>query len=142
MINSCIEMIRSTQTIQAYASQKLCYALQAGHRQQSLLMLSLWCVGEYCEMLEETPQAISELFENLQSENLPNLCKLYFVNAIFKVGMKIADVKEAAIFILHQLSFDSDVEAQQRACEYLVLLRDYSENLRKVADSIPSIANT
>lgn len=41
MINNCIEVIRSNSSIQPYAVQKLLYALQAGHRQNALLIISL-----------------------------------------------------------------------------------------------------
>lgn len=129
MIFNCVNLIRNHVEIQEYSAKKLFYAMNSGFKQESLMNLAFWAIGEYPESLDAAE--LDKFIENFINETYQTLNIFYITNMIFKIGMKRPEIKSSCTYALNHFSFYEDLEIQQRACEYLVILGDYSTTVFK-----------
>jgi len=134
---SMISLITSNAELQGYATHKLYATLAADSTQPVLLQLSVWCVGEYGELLvgsaspdgEPAPdphKVVSLLAGVLRSPVADMVTKEYTINALMKLTSRFAG-SPAAIELIHkqlaQYSTSMSLELQQRSVEYAALLK-------------------
>lgn len=96
---------------------------------KALLIVALWCVGEYAEHLVESghvdaPGAAAIVCEITGNSTTP-LVKQYGLTALMKLATRYAAVKPTALSIFHGLISSLDCELQQRSREYTALLVDF-----------------
>jgi len=134
---SMIALITSTPELQAYATHKLYMQLAGKTMQPVLLQLSVWCVGEYGDMLvnsvpanveAEAPDAadvVELLAAVMRSPVADMVTKEYTLNALMKLTTRFSNSPTAVPLLHKQLaaySCSMSLELQQRSVEYSSLL--------------------
>jgi AP-1 complex subunit gamma-1 len=125
MIYNCIDLIRANNDIQEYSAKKLFYAFKSGFRQEALVHLAFWTVGEYCYCLDL--EELEKVLENLVHENFNVSVRMYMANMLFKIAGKLQKLKSICCYALETLTFNSDIEVQQRSCEYINILAQFPQ---------------
>lgn len=126
MIYGCINLIRTTESIQEFATKKLFYAINSGFRQNALPCLSFWSIGEHPNYIDELE--LKNFIEKMVDEPLNNTHIMYLVTMSLKVGLKVRNIKNSCIFVLSHFSFSEDTEVSQRASEYLIILSEFADS--------------
>lgn len=135
MLYSCINLIKSTDSIQEFATKKLFYALNSGFRQNSLPCLSFWAIGEHPQYIDQTD--LKNFIEKMIDEPLNYTHITYLITMALKVGLKIPNIKNSCVYVLSHFSFTDDTEISQRASEYLIILSEYSNsNFRNLLNEV------
>ena len=147
-----ITLVVSNPEIYGYAVQKLYVAATEELTLQSLAQVTLWCIGEYGEMLvsgegagdEETPVAVSEddtldLVERYLRFNMTvTATKEYAMTALVKLSARfttsLARIKKLLQYYDHSVS----LELQSRTCEYSQLV-DQIEIRSAVLERMPAV---
>eukprot|EP01043_Picozoa_sp_COSAG02_P024307 COSAG02_NODE_1325_length_13237_cov_5.436901_2_plen_804_part_00 len=146
-----ITLVISNPEIYGYAVQKLYVAASEELTLQSLAQVTLWCIGEYGEMLvsgegagdEETPVPVSEddtldLVERyLKLNTTVTATKEYAMTALVKLSARftgLARIKSLLQYYDHSVS----LELQSRTCEYSQLV-DQLEIRSAVLERMPAV---
>ena len=137
MIYRCINIIKDNQSIQEYSSRKLFYAANNGFRQEPLLMLAFWAIGEYPEALDG--KELEHFLETITCEKNSTNAIMYLSSMLFKIGLALSNMKEMTIYWLEHLSFSDDFELQQRTCEYITILKDFTHYFDRKIGTINSL---
>lgn len=138
VLSAFILLVIDAPDLQLYAAQKLYRQVRADLSQQGLLIVALWVLGEYCDILlqagsfnddegsvEINESLLVELVENiLASPFATQVVQEYAINAAvkFSVRMKGAPEFDRIRRLLGPFAHSLDPELQQRAIEYKVLL--------------------
>jgi AP-1 complex subunit gamma-1 len=143
VISSTAHIISSTPELQAYSVHKLFRAIKDNTDQQGLVLLSVWSLGEYGDLITRTkvtfpevtfgPVPALEIFtvlEKILISPTSDLCKEYVLTCIIKLTVRAPEHRENFKKLLSSQSASLNVELQQRACEYLSLLEDTWEPIR------------
>ena len=143
VLSSTANIISSTPELQAYSVHKLYRALKENIDQQGLVILSVWLIGEYGDLLTKnkvtfpdvvynpvTPTEINNILEKLLVSNISDVCKEYILTCALKLSVRAAEFKEQYRKLLTLQSAALNVELQQRACEYGVLLDPSWDRIR------------
>jgi AP-1 complex subunit gamma-1 len=134
-----ITLINTNPEIYGYAVQKLYVAAQESLTLQVLGQITMWCIGEYGEMLvsgegagdEETPVPVSEndtldlLEKYLRLNTSTTTTKEYAVTALVKLSARFSS-QERLLQLLAVFERSVSLELQQRTCEYAQLVRQTS----------------
>ena len=129
MVFNCISLIRKTSDMQEYSTKKLFYAVNSGFRQESLVYLAFWAIGEFPEKIEV--QELEKFLDVVVLEKFGVNVLMVLANMLFKVGCAVLDLRGVAVYGLNQISFFDNIELQQRSCEYLVILRELPQCFQK-----------
>lgn len=146
-----ITLVISNPEIYGYAVQKLYVAASEELTLQSLAQVTLWCIGEYGEMLvsgegagdEETPVPVSEddtldLVERyLKLNTTVTATKEYAMTALVKLSARftgLGRIKRLLQYYEHSVS----LELQSRTCEYSQLV-DQVEIRSAVLERMPAV---
>ncbi|KAG5468863.1 hypothetical protein CUR178_01699 [Leishmania enriettii] len=144
-------VVLSTQTkdVQARAVEALweevSYPFDALHQsRKSFLMVALWCIGEYVELLLEavnglTGAIVATCLSSLTMNTNFTLIKQYGLTALMKVATKCPDAKPQAMATFASTMTSMDCELQQRACEYTSLLVDFPQEAAFSFSQMPVI---
>ena len=146
-----ITLINSNPEIYGYAVQKLYVAAKEALTLQVLGQVTLWCVGEYGEMLvsgdgagdEETPVEVSEndtldiVDKYLRMNTSTTTTKEYAVTALVKLSARFA-VHERIKHLLTVYERSVSLELQQRTCEYTQLV-DQAGIRSAVLERMPAV---
>ena len=143
VISSTAHIVSSSPELQAYTVHKLFRALKDNTDQQGLVLLSVWCIGEYGDLITRSkvtfpditynPVPPSELFNILEKiliSQSSDLCKEYVLTCLAKLTVRAPDYREHFKKLLSSQSSALNIEIQQRACEYLQLLQDNWDPVR------------
>lgn len=154
-------LISTNPDLQAYSVHKLVQSMKRNLTQRPLLNVGLWCIGEYGELLtsndgvaqahdgseEDFAQRMTEgqvldLIESITK--LPDLVqetKFYLLNSLGKLTGRFHDTDR----LKHCISIYStslQVELQQRAMEYDVILSGISSGVRQtVVARVPALSD-
>jgi len=135
---SMIALITSNPELQSYATHKLYLQLAQKTTQPVLMQLSVWCIGEYGELLITTtppgnerelpdPKEAVELLAGVMRSPVADMTtKEYTLNALMKLTSRFANRPIALPLIHKQLAAYSgsmNLELQQRSVEYSNLLK-------------------
>ena len=143
VISSTAHIISSTPELQSYSVHKLYRALKDNIEQQGLVLLSVWCIGEYGDLLIRNkvnfpditfnPIPASEIisvFEKILISPCEDICKEYVLTSVVKLSVRASELREQLKKLLSIQSASLNIELQQRACEYLTLLESSWDSLR------------
>ena len=143
VISSTAHIISSSPELQAYSVHKLFRSLKDNTDQQGLVLLSVWCIGEYGDLITRSkvtfpeltynPVPISEVFSVLEKiliSPVIDMCKEYVLTCIVKLSVRVPEYKENFKKILSLHAAALNIEVQQRACEYLALLESNWDSIR------------
>ena len=133
MIHNCINLIREQPQLQDYSAKKLFYAFTSGFRQESLVNLCFWSIGEYPYNIKTAE--LESFLESLTLISFSITTQMYMANMLFKLAMKNVELRRTAGYLLDHLSFTNDLEVQQRACEYLNILNDPTQIFNNFFDA-------
>lgn len=159
---SMISLVTSNPDLQAYATHKLYIPLAQQSTQPVLVQLSVWCVGEYGELLTSSsppegcevrdPAHVVDLLAGVLRSPVAELTtKEFTVNALMKLTTRFASSPAAIQKIHKQLAVYStsmSLELQQRAVEYSSLLKlesiaaggEPSPHLTRLSYTIPALS--
>ena len=126
MLYGCINLIRTTESIQEFATKKLFYAINSGFRQNALPCLSFWSIGEHPSYIEESE--LKSFIEKMVDEPLNTTHIMYLVTMSLKVALKVPSIRNSCVFVLSHFSFNEDLEVSQRASEYLIILSEFADS--------------
>jgi AP-1 complex subunit gamma-1 len=143
VISSTAHIISSTPELQAYSVHKLYRALKDNTDQQGLVILSVWLIGEYGDFLTKNkvsfpditynPISTSEiftLFEKILISPCSDTCKEYLLTSAVKLAVRAPEYKDQFKKLLTLQAHALNIELQQRACEYLILLDSSWDSIR------------
>jgi AP-1 complex subunit gamma-1 len=135
VVASLVHLISGTSEIQAYATHKLYFSMKENLEQSGLVLLGVWCIGEFGNLLiqgnaigpDEKPISVNEgdvcsLFEDLMKNDLSESCKEYVLTALIKMSVRLPNSTTRIIKLLSLHTQSLKVELQQRACEFIKLL--------------------
>ncbi|KAK3281025.1 hypothetical protein CYMTET_11164 [Cymbomonas tetramitiformis] len=126
-----IVLISNAPELQPYTVRRLYSVLTQSHPQRALLIVGVWCLGEYGDMLlldglleDEEPVAATEasvvrLLETLLKEPMEEtLIKEMLLTCTVKLSSRFPNSSPQIKAILEQYQGSISLEVQQRACEY------------------------
>jgi AP-1 complex subunit gamma-1 len=143
---SLIGLIAATPELHAYAVGKLYLALANDPKQQALVQVAVWCVGEFGDLLVAAPVPVKKhdpvtvteddvisMFEKvLRSVITEPKTKELVLTALMKLTTRFQSSNIARIeALIGQFRTHINVELQQRSCEYVSIFgRSDSSSLR------------
>lgn len=143
VISSTAHIISSSPELQAYSVHKLFRSLKDNTDQQGLVLLSVWCIGEYGDLITRSkvtfpdltynPVPITEVYSVLEKILLSpvnDTCKEYVLTCVVKLSVRVPEYREQFRKLLNIQSSALNIELQQRSCEYLSLLESSWDQIR------------
>lgn len=150
-----ISRILSFPSCHMYACEKIVLPwieMGSGETNSALLQVALWVVGEYGDMLmgaefrtqHEQKATLSpitlthEILKIIQAEDRPEICRLYALNALAKIGSRTDSEsnRQHILQILDRHATCISLEEQNRSVEYLNLF-NHRLACSKVLEHIP-----
>jgi len=139
LMANLIQLIASTDELQGYAVQRLWLAAQEEPENQAILQALLWCLGEYANMLvtgqggseEEAAIEVSEeeivefVSKAMLSSSTAPLTKQYGVTSCAKLALRLNGQDQQLAAVMDSLKANVNVEIQQRACEFQLLMGNH-----------------
>jgi AP-1 complex subunit gamma-1 len=141
-INSLIALIVSTPELQNYAVNKVYFCMKENLEQSGLQQLGVWLIGEFGDLLvngqtmdmDDTPITVSEEEAIQTIANVMNYYKdkgdkgdiiiQYSLVALSKLTVRFESMKSELRELVQTCTESSNIETQQRACEFLQLFED------------------
>jgi AP-1 complex subunit gamma-1 len=123
--------LQSTLEVQQTIVRKLFKAMKAQQDNEVLQQLALWSIGEYFHLVESDEEVMQAL-EELADTRLCDKSREYLISALFKIALMRPNLDSRVRYLLELQSDQPNIEVQQRACEYLVLLSPDFLSLRRV----------
>ena len=143
VISSTAHIISSSPELQAYSVHKLFRALKDNTDQQGLVLLTVWCIGEYGDLITRskvtfpeitynpvTPSEIFSILDKILTSQSSDHCKEYVLTCVAKLTARAPEYRGNCWKLLLSQSSALNIELQQRACEYLQLLQDDWDSVR------------
>jgi AP-1 complex subunit gamma-1 len=143
--SSLIQLIAATPDLHAYAVGKLYLALANEPKQQALVQVAVWCIGEFGDLLVAAPVVVKKKDPVTVSEDdvvsllekvLRNVItepktKEFVITALMKLTTRFQSTAGRVQSLIEQFRSHINVELQQRSCEYSnIFARPDSESLR------------
>jgi AP-1 complex subunit gamma-1 len=146
IVSSLTRLIANSNELHLYSVSKLYQALKSDLTQESLVLVGVWILGELSNVLTEsnpisedgesqqkvTCSEILDLMEQIYSarQNYPNTSvQQYLATSLAKLSVRFTNepdaesLKQRITQLLRKLGQSNDVEVQQRALEYIELLK-------------------
>mmetsp|Transcript_27506 Transcript_27506/g.49546 ORF Transcript_27506/g.49546 Transcript_27506/m.49546 type:complete len:756 (-) Transcript_27506:1901-4168(-) len=153
ILSATAQLICSSPDVQPYAVHKLYSAFKDNMAQTGLVMLAVWCIGEFAPALTgNSAEAEGEVFvpvsanqvldtlEALTKRTLSQSISEYLLTAYIKLTIRMPEVKARLTLLIDKHTSQLSLELQQRACEYLKLLDSpISGKLNYILGSIPAL---
>lgn len=130
LLHTAISVLQKTPQVQMSVVRRLTASLSLTQRNEILLKLAVWSVGEYFPLVE-SQEAVIETLENLSCTRLADKSLGFLVSALFKIGLMRPDFEGRVRYLLEQQADHTNIELQQRVCEYLALLSPEFPQLRQ-----------
>jgi AP-1 complex subunit gamma-1 len=131
LVHAATVALQSTQGVQQTVVRKLFKAMKTLQDNEVLQQLALWSIGEYFSLVESEDEAIVAL-EDLADTRLCDKSREYLISALFKISLVRPDFDSRVRYLLELQSDQPNIEVQQRACEYLMLLSPDFGSIRGV----------
>lgn len=123
-----LQLIAATPEIQAYSVMKMFSALEQNMMQDALAKVTLWCIGEFGQLLRNGEvqiqrDSVFEVMHSLLDQKCNKGVKSYILNCCIKLFARfngnIPEIEE----VFKKLSRDVDPDIQQRAFEYSNIIK-------------------
>lgn len=123
-----LQLIAATPEIQAYSVMKMFSALEQNMMQDALAKVTLWCIGEFGQLLRNGEvqiqrNSVFEVMHSLLEQKCNKGVKSYILNCCIKLFARfngsIPEIEE----VFKKLSRDVDPDIQQRAFEYSNIIK-------------------
>lgn len=151
---TAIIFIAQAEGLQGYATHRLYRALLEDSTMFGLLQVAIWCIGEYGNALLQScssseneasfpavgeSEVIAILEKCSKQHNADATLKGLVINALMKLSSRFPHTSKAAIAqIISPYRHSLSLELQQRSSEYVVLLGQQWDHLRKdLLDKMP-----
>jgi AP-1 complex subunit gamma-1 len=139
--SSLICLIAQCTQLHSYIVHKLYQAIQDDMSQQGLVHVSIWCCGEYGQLLLQEPpadenlkddsgaatasQVIDLISKAMRLHSATELTKSFSLNALLKLTSRLGDpsVQARLLKLIGTYQHSMKLELQQRSVEYKVLLQ-------------------
>ncbi|ORX84048.1 Adaptor protein complex AP-1 gamma subunit [Anaeromyces robustus] len=172
VINNFIRLISTSSTeLQQYATSKLYNILNKKNdtveSQEGLQLATIWCIGEYCDLLLQSPlddslaindedetnnssteipseTEVIDLLERLiEGSHVTNKIRQYILIALVKLTNKLSsNCRDRNNSIIAKYKTNINLEIQQRAVEFSSL-NNLNDDIRSVVlDRMPALENT
>eukprot|EP00833_Pecoramyces_ruminatium_P005917 jgi/Orpsp1_1/1179949/evm.model.c7180000071519.1 len=173
VINNFIRLVSTSSTeLQQYATNKLYNTLNKKEdiieAQEGLQLATIWCIGEYCDLLLQSPlddslanideddnnatitndipseHDIVDLLEHLlEGSHVTNKIRQYILIALVKLTNKLgSDCRARNNALIAKYKTNINLELQQRAVEFNALDSLNDEIRSVVLDRMPALENT
>lgn len=135
------QLIVSKPALQRYASERLLEYLAQPDCKDIVLKLAAFTLGEFGHLIADLPSRLP--FDQLEVllASLPTCspsAKYLILSALFKLACNFPEIKPGILHALEEQTSSFDPETQQRASEYLFLLRLNDERvLSIVSEEMP-----
>lgn len=146
--NNFIGLVTQTPQLQQKITKNLFQAVESiipkPHllaRQQTLVQVTVWCLGEYGDLVvddqEITEQQILSLMTQLlESSEISILCRHVLITSLAKMSERFPQSSEPIQQLIERYKDSVDVEMQQRSVEFSNLFR-WSNSKSTVLDKMP-----
>lgn len=139
--SSLICLIAQCTQLHSYIVHKLYQAIQDDMSQQGLVHVSIWCCGEYGQLLLQEPpadenlkdesaaatasQVIDLISKAMRLHSATELTKSFCLNALLKLTTRLNDpsVQARLLKLIGTYQHSMKLELQQRSVEYKILLQ-------------------
>lgn len=153
VLSATAQLICSNSDVQTYAVHKLYSAFKDNMTQTGLVMLAVWCIGEFAPALTSaSAEAEGEVFlpvpvdqvidtlETLTKRILSESLNEYLLTALFKLTVRTPEAKTRVLSLISKHTSQLSLELQQRACEYLKLIESpLKTQLNYILGTIPAL---
>jgi AP-1 complex subunit gamma-1 len=153
ILSATAQLICGSPDVQPYAVHKLYSAFKDNMAQEGLVMLAVWCIGEFTPALTgasveaegETflPVSASQVLDTLEvlsRRMLSQALNEYLLTALIKLTLKLPSVRPRVLSLIENHTRQLSLELQQRACECLQLLESpLNSRLDYILGSIPAL---
>jgi len=139
----CIKIITNQEDIQEYATITLFRALQNPACNRTVVKVGSYILGEYANLIAQfpgsDPQAIFDVVHSKFYTTKDQRAKAIILSTFVKFINLFPAMLNRIVPIFEQYTACPDAEIQQRACEYLALIRmDDLEMLAFICDVMPA----
>lgn len=140
-----LQLIAATPEIQAYSVMKMFSALEQNMMQDALAKVTLWCIGEFGQLLRNGEvqidrAAVFEVMLSLLEQKCNKGVKSYILNCCIKLFARFNGNIPEIESIFQKLVRDVDPDIQQRAFEYSNILKSTRLSINQkmsLLDEIP-----
>ena len=151
-ISAASHIISSCPELFGYSVHKLYRTLCNNTEQLGLVLLAVWCIGEFGELLVKDfwlsndfsfpavniCDVVSLLKVLLESQSC-EYCKEFVLTSLVKLAVKIGSCRSLCRDIIETQTKSLNLELQQRACEYFCLLGDsWAGGLAPLFEKMPN----
>lgn len=131
---------------QSYAVKKLfsIISYEPEKSNETLLILSIWCIGEFAAELVSGEEAITSseivaLFERIMKNSIPTKVVVeYALTALVKLSDRYPEQAERIKTLIRGYNSSTHLEIQQRSCEFRKLF-DHGKILPQILEAMPPI---
>eukprot|EP00331_Platyophrya_macrostoma_P012660 CAMPEP_0176430758 /NCGR_PEP_ID=MMETSP0127-20121128/14430_1 /TAXON_ID=938130 /ORGANISM="Platyophrya macrostoma, Strain WH" /LENGTH=455 /DNA_ID=CAMNT_0017812681 /DNA_START=147 /DNA_END=1515 /DNA_ORIENTATION=+ len=153
-INNLIHLIAATPELYTYCVHKMYYSITENIDQDGLVKVGLWCIGEHGmdlingkakgpdgkSLIIPEAEVIGLIEKAITRVNVPESIKEFALNCLIKLYPNYKNARDQIKMLIDSQTTSSQLEVQQRACEYLQLLEKDWDNVRggdKEIDELP-----
>ncbi|GJP39381.1 hypothetical protein CLOM_g23757 [Closterium sp. NIES-68] len=153
VIRFLVVLISNAPELQGFAVRSFFQALRSWRGQESLGVVTVWCLGEYGEMLVnntgllqgETPLQVAEgevvqvLESTMKDARATPTLKAYVLVALLKLSCRFASCSERIKWLEEQHRHSLVLELQQRSVEFSAVLARHDKIKATLADKMPAL---
>ncbi|KAH8600896.1 Adaptor protein-like protein complex AP-2 [Bisporella sp. PMI_857] len=136
-----IQIVTNNEELQVYAAQNILQYVKADHCHETLVKIGGYILGEFGHLIaEDRGCSPIEQFIALQSklQGCSSSTRAIILSSFIKFVNLFPEIKPRLLYVFEAYSHTLDSELQQRACEYLALaLQPTDDLLRTVCDEMP-----
>eukprot|EP00800_Vazella_pourtalesii_P006957 TRINITY_DN1917_c0_g2_i1.p1 TRINITY_DN1917_c0_g2~~TRINITY_DN1917_c0_g2_i1.p1 ORF type:complete len:759 (-),score=163.26 TRINITY_DN1917_c0_g2_i1:451-2673(-) len=144
-VSSIISLFASHPEQHPVIAAKLYRVVREDASLQPVVQVSVWCLGEFGEVLTtlehkiEEVDVISTLNELMHSTLLNSMSKIFTFNSLMKLSVRLKQQSsiDSIRSILGDYTNNMDAELQQRAVEYCILFKQYDHMRANLLEEIP-----
>ena len=136
-----IQIVTNNEELQVYAAQNILEYLKAAECHETLIKIGAYLLGEFGHLIADNKQSSPiEQFIVLQGRlsSVSSSTRAMLLSSFIKFVNLFPEIKPQLVHVFRTWSHTLDSELQQRACEYLTLAtQPTDELLRTVCDEMP-----
>jgi AP-1 complex subunit gamma-1 len=154
LVSDIVQLISATSELQGYIVQRLYKALEKNPREQPLVRVGAWAVGEHADLLvsgdhlEDEPMQVSEedvviVMEDLiRSPGTSPVTRVYIMNALMKLTARLSSAVSPRLnAVIRKYKTSINSELQQRAVEYDKILVSYGNLKNGLLEKMPAMSS-
>ncbi|KAI5462244.1 adaptin N terminal region-domain-containing protein [Mariannaea sp. PMI_226] len=136
-----IQIVTNNEELQIYAAQNALQYVKSDHCHETLVKIGAYILGEFGHLIADQPRCSPiEQFMALQSKltGCSSGTRAMILSCFVKFVNLFPEIKPQLLHVFEFHSHNLDSELQQRACEYLTLIRMPTDDLlRTICDEMP-----